>query len=74
MLDIITDKKLLSEIGNLNKKDKNESTHTARFLASYIILSQILFLRLNSTRYSSSTKWGNRNPLASHCVQTCPRY
>lgn len=45
MLKVITDKKLLSEIGHL-KKDK--STDVARFLASYIVLSQILFLRLFS--------------------------
>jgi type I restriction-modification system DNA methylase subunit len=43
MLKVITDKKLLSEIGNL---EKNESKDIARFLASYIVLSQILFLRL----------------------------
>jgi type I restriction-modification system DNA methylase subunit len=45
MLRVITDKKLLSEIGNL---EKNESVDIARFLASYIVLSQILFLRLFS--------------------------
>jgi len=48
MLRVITDKKLLSEIGNL---DENESVGVAQFLASYILLSQILFLRLfSSTR------------------------
>jgi len=45
MLRIITDKKLLSEIGNLKEK---EATETSRFLAAYIVLSQILFLRLFS--------------------------
>jgi len=45
MLRVITDKKLLSEIGNL---EKNESEDISRFLASYIVLSQILFLRLFS--------------------------
>lgn len=45
MLRVITDKKLLSEIGNL---DENESVGVAQFLASYILLSQILFLRLFS--------------------------
>ena len=45
MLQVITDKKLLSEIGNLDEKD---SLDAARFLASYILLSQILFLRLFS--------------------------
>ena len=45
MLKIITDKKLLSEIGHL---DESGSINTARFLASYIVLSQILFLRLFS--------------------------
>jgi len=43
MLRVITDKELLSEIGNLKK---DESVDTARFLAAYIVLSQILFLRL----------------------------
>ena len=45
MLRIITDKKLLSEIGHL--KDK-EALETSRFLAAYIVLSQIMFLRLFS--------------------------
>jgi len=45
MLRIITDKKLLSEIGYLKEKEAYE---TSRFLASYIVLSQILFLRLFS--------------------------
>jgi len=45
MLRVITDKKLLSEIGNL---DENKSLDVAQFLASYILLSQILFLRLFS--------------------------
>jgi N-6 DNA Methylase len=45
MLQIITDKKLVSEIGDLNEV---RSIDTARFLASYIVLSQILFLRLFS--------------------------
>jgi hypothetical protein len=43
MLRVITDTKLLSEIGHLKA---TESTDVARFLASYIVLSQILFLRL----------------------------
>jgi len=45
MLRIITDKKLLTEIGNLKEVEAKE---ISRFMASYIILSQILFLRLFS--------------------------
>lgn len=45
MFQVITDKQLLSGIGHL---DQNESVAASRFLASYIVLSQILFLRLFS--------------------------
>jgi len=45
MLSVITDKKLLSEIGHL---DEEGAVDISRFLASYIVLSQILFLRLYS--------------------------
>lgn len=45
MLNVITDKKLLSEIGHIDEKG---AIYTSRFLASYIVLSQILFLRLYS--------------------------
>ena len=44
-LRIITDKKLLSEIGHIDEKENNK---ISQFLASYIILSQIIFLRLYS--------------------------
>jgi len=55
MLRIITDKQLLSEIGHLKEKEAYE---TARFLASYIVLSQIMFLRLFSrTRKEVLPKW-----------------
>ncbi|WP_156023604.1 N-6 DNA methylase [Sulfobacillus thermosulfidooxidans] len=43
LLRIITDRQLLSDIGHL---DKHQAEATAKFLASYILLSQILFLRL----------------------------
>ncbi len=43
ILGIITDKKLLTGIGHLNAK---ESDAVLRFLSAYIIVSQILFLRL----------------------------
>jgi hypothetical protein len=43
MLRIITDRKLLSNIGHLSAS-QNESA--GKFLAAYIVLSQILFLRL----------------------------
>jgi hypothetical protein len=44
-LRVITDKKLLSGIGRLTPK---ETADASRFLASYILLSQVLFLRLFS--------------------------
>lgn len=45
VMRITTDPRLFSGIAHL---DENQSSGTARFLASYIILSQILFLRLFS--------------------------
>ena len=46
LLHIITDRKLLMDLGHL-KHDQVEGV--ARFLASYILMSQILFLRLLAT-------------------------
>ena len=43
ILRIITDRALLSDLGSLTKQEVED---VARFLAAYIILSQILFLRL----------------------------
>ncbi len=43
ILKIVTDRKLLTDLGRLSKKEADE---VARFLAAYIIISQILFLRL----------------------------
>lgn len=43
ILSIITDKSLLMDLGDLDKK---QTESVARFLASYILMSQILFLRL----------------------------
>lgn len=43
LLRIITDRKLLMDLGHLKK---NQVEDVARFLASYILMSQILFLRL----------------------------
>lgn len=43
ILRIVTDKKLLSDLGGLGKQ---EVTDVGKFLAAYIMLSQILFLRL----------------------------
>ncbi|MDO8432754.1 MAG: N-6 DNA methylase [Candidatus Binatus sp.] len=43
ILNIITDKKLLTDLGHLQP---NELQGVTRFLAAYIVLSQILFLRL----------------------------
>lgn len=45
ILRIITDKGLLSDIGHLGSANADEA---ARFLGAYILLSQILFLRLFS--------------------------
>nr|MDO8100094.1 N-6 DNA methylase [Candidatus Njordarchaeota archaeon] len=45
MLGIVTDRRLLSGIGHLDEKGTAE---TSSFLAAYIVLSQILFLRLFS--------------------------
>lgn len=45
VIKITTDRRLLSGMAHL---DENQSADTTRFLASYIILSQILFLRLFS--------------------------
>lgn len=45
ILKIITDKQLLSDIGHTKPKNANE---ISRFLASYILLSQVMFLRLYS--------------------------
>ncbi|MFC1731983.1 N-6 DNA methylase [candidate division KSB1 bacterium] len=46
ILNIITDKKLLMNLGHLNNTNAEA---VAKFLASYIFLSQILFLRLLKT-------------------------
>lgn len=46
IMRIITDEELLAGVGNINQTNVNE---IARFLASYIFLSQLLFLRLLST-------------------------
>jgi len=46
LLNIITDRALLSDLGNLNTRHAED---VARFLGSYILLSQILFLRLLAT-------------------------
>jgi type I restriction-modification system DNA methylase subunit len=46
LLRIITDRKLLMDLGNL---EQQHAEAVARFLAAYIFLSQILFLRLLST-------------------------
>jgi len=43
ILKIITDKELLMDLGHLKQ---NQAESVARFLASYLLLSQILFLRL----------------------------
>ncbi len=43
VLRVITDRRLLSDLGSLNRGEAGDVT---RFLAAYIILSQILFLRL----------------------------
>jgi hypothetical protein len=45
MVRVAADKRLLSGIGKL---DEDETLYAARFLASYVLLSQILFLRLLS--------------------------
>ena len=42
VIEIVTNKELLSDLGDLDAAKANE---VARFLAAYIILSQILFLR-----------------------------
>lgn len=46
LLRIITNRKLLMDLGNL---EQQHAEAVARFLAAYIFLSQILFLRLLST-------------------------
>lgn len=46
LLRIITDRKLLMDLGHL---EQQHAEAVARFLAAYIFLSQILFLRLLST-------------------------
>lgn len=43
ILSIVTDQELLADLGHL---DPTRADQVARFLASYIVLSQILFLRL----------------------------
>lgn len=43
ILSIVTDQELLADLGHL---DPSRADQVARFLASYIVLSQILFLRL----------------------------
>ncbi|MEM3489733.1 MAG: N-6 DNA methylase [Nitrososphaerota archaeon] len=45
IVKIITDKKLLSNVGHT---DPNSATEIVRFLSAYILLSQTLFLRLYS--------------------------
>jgi len=46
ILKVVTSWKLLSGLGRLEPRDAHEA---ARFLAAYIVLSQIIFLRLFST-------------------------
>ena len=46
VLEIITDRALLSDLGSLTERQEVDVT---RFLASYIVLSQILFLRFLSS-------------------------
>jgi N-6 DNA Methylase len=48
ILNIITDKNLLTDLAHLNQGDLQGVT---RFLAAYIVLSQILFLRLFRTSH-----------------------
>lgn len=43
ILRIVTDRKLLSDLGSLSKQEVED---VAKFLAAYIVLSQVLFLRL----------------------------
>jgi len=43
IMNIVTNRELLMDIGHLNRKQTED---VGRFLASYILLSQILFLRL----------------------------
>lgn len=62
LLSIITDRKLLSDLGHLNRK---HAESVGRFLGSYIFLSQVLFLRLfastNPDRISVRKPASHRN-------------
>jgi len=53
ILDIITDRELLADIGAL---EKEQSDLVGRFLASYIFLSQVMFLRLLVTTHPALSK------------------
>jgi hypothetical protein len=50
ILDIVTDRELLSDLGHLRP---NQVESVARFLASYILMSQLLFLRLFASGHPS---------------------
>ncbi|MFQ5763187.1 MAG: class I SAM-dependent DNA methyltransferase, partial [Candidatus Bathyarchaeia archaeon] len=66
MLRVITDKKLLSEIGHLGAED---SESAARFLAAYIFLSQVLFLRMFGTAQPDKLP-DNLRPATHHSLRT----
>jgi hypothetical protein len=69
MLRIITDRKLLSGIGGLTPAHAEE---TGRFLASYIVLSQVLFLRLLGTAMPQVLPPGLR-PASHHSLRNAFR-
>ena len=64
LMYIVTDRKLLMDIGHLNK---SQAEDVARFLASYILMSQILFLRLfyaeQSNRFTEPIYPPNRHSI-----------
>jgi tRNA1(Val) A37 N6-methylase TrmN6 len=62
ILRIVTDKQLLSDLGRLSH---HESDNVARFLAAYISLSQILFLRLFAAVHAGVIERGTRPTRAS---------
>jgi len=66
LLRIITNKDLLIDIGHLKPK---EAEYTANFLASYIFMSQVLFLRLFVAQRSDALLYIPSKPITHHSIR-----
>lgn len=62
ILQIVTDRKLIMDLGHLSQQQVED---VARFLASYILMSQVLFLRLLTSSRPNLVPWA-RPPITHH--------